>query len=164
MREYFLIVAISFFIFFGCSNQKLSYSEEAPFIDENSRVALYPLENYTQTPRAGFRAANILEGVLRSKGFRVDSRLNDKTRRYSLAKKIADARRRGDRYAIVGGVSEWRYKTGIDGEPAISVFVKMIDTTNKKVVWSATGSDNDWGNASIGTVAQRLFESMITPH
>jgi hypothetical protein len=145
----------------ACSNQKLSLSEEVPYL-ENKKVALYPLENYTDTPRAGMRAANILEGVLLAKGYNVDSRINNKTKKLSLDRKILDARRRGDRYAMVGGVSEWRYKTGIDGEPAISVFIKLIDTASKKTIWSATASDNDWGTASVGTVAQKLFNSMVT--
>jgi TolB-like protein len=162
VAKYIYILIFSITIFFGCSNQKLSHSEAMPYA-EDKKIALYPLANYTETPRAGMRAANILEGVLLSKGYKVDNRLTDKTRKLSLDRKIADARRRGDRYALVGGVSEWRYKTGIDGEPAISVFIKLIDTSNKNVVWSATGSDNDWGNESVGTVAQRLFESMIEP-
>ena len=32
---------------------------------------------------------------------------------------------------------------------------------NSKVVWSATGSDSDWGNSSIGTTAHDLLELML---
>jgi TolB-like protein len=162
MKRYFVGLIISFILILitGCSNQKLSHSDQIPY-SENQKIALYPLQNYTETPRAGMRASNILEGVLLSKGYRVDSRLGSVSRKLSLDKKIADARQRGDRLVMVGGVSEWRYKTGIDGEPAISLFIKLIDTSTKETVWSATGSDNDWGNASVGTIAQRLFDDMI---
>jgi len=155
----FLIITILFMV--NCSNQKLSVSKEIPYL-EDKKIALYPLQNYTDTPRAGMRATNILEGILLAKGYNVDSRLDSKTKKMSLDKKLRDARRRGDKYAMVGGVSEWRYKTGIDGEPAISLFIKLVDTSTKKIVWSATASDNDWGTASVGTVAQELFESMVT--
>ncbi len=161
MVKYFAIVATFFVIFVGCSKQKLSRSNSMPYLDDG-KIALYPLANYTDTPRAGLRASNILEGILLAKDYRVDSRLNSKTMQMSLKSKIADARERGDKYLIVGGVSEWRYKTGIDGEPAVSLFIKMLDSSTQKTLWSATGSDNDWGNSSIGTVAQRLLNSMVT--
>jgi TolB-like protein len=161
MIKYITLLVFFFLLFIGCSNQNLSRSNELPYFGDG-KIALYPLENYTDTPRAGMRASNILEGVLLAKDYKVDSRLNNKTREMSIESKIADAKKRGDKYLIVGGVSEWRYKTGIDGEPAVSIFIKMIDSSTRKIVWSAAGSDNDWGNASIGSVAQRLLESMIS--
>lgn len=62
---------------------------------------------------------------------------------------------------MYGGVSEWRYKTGIDGEPAVSIQLGFYKTKNAKLKWNAAGSDSDWGNASIGTTAQDLLEEML---
>ena len=122
-------------------------------------VSVFRLQNYTDTPRAGMRAANIIEGVLKSKGYRVISHVNEK--KYSLKKAYKKAKDDGSKYFIYGGVSEWRYKTGIDGEPAVSLQISLYKTKNRKLVWSATGSDSDWGNGSIGTTAQSLILEML---
>lgn len=128
-------------------------------IKKDIAVSVFRLQNFTDTPRAGMRAANILEGVLKSKGYRVISHVDEK--KYSLKKAYKKAKNDGSKYFIYGGVSEWRYKTGIDGEPAVSLQISLYKTKNKKLVWSATGSDSDWGNGSIGTTAQSLIMEMM---
>lgn len=122
-------------------------------------VSLFRLNNYTDTPRAGMRAANLIEGILLTKGYKVKSHLKEKIPSMKKAKKIA--KEDGSKYFVYGGVSEWRYKTGIDGEPAVSLQVSLYKTKKSKLVWSATGSDSDWGNASIGTTAQDLLLEMM---
>ena len=122
-------------------------------------VSLIRLNNYTDTPRAGMRAANLVEGILLTKGYKVTSHLKNKLPSMKKARKIA--KEDGSKYFIYGGVSEWRYKTGIDGEPAVSIQLSLYKTKNAKLVWSATGSDSDWGNASIGTTAQDLLTEMM---
>jgi len=122
-------------------------------------VSVFRLQNFTDTPRAGMRASNIVEGILKSKGYRVISHVNEK--KYSLKKAYKKAKSDDSKYFLYGAVSEWRYKTGIDGEPAVSLQLSLYKTENKKLVWSATGSDSDWGNGSIGTTAQLLMLEMI---
>ncbi len=158
-------LSITFFLLLfgsGCTQSQIVTSHTLPSLDKNStKISLYALENYTDTPRAGLRAANIVEGILLVEGYNIANRINNASRVMTLDEKISDARSNSIRYIMTGGVSEWRYKTGIDGEPAISLQLKLIDTQSKQVVWSSIGSDNSWGNASIGTVAQSLIESMI---
>ena len=106
------------------------------------------------------RASNILEGILLSKGYNVASHITEKLPSMKKAKKIA--KEDGSKYFMYGGVSEWRYKTGIDGEPAVSMQISLYKTKNSKLVWTATGSDSDWGNASVGTTAQDLILDMMS--
>ena len=122
-------------------------------------VSIFRLQNFTDTPRAGMRASNIVEGILKSKGYRVISHVNEK--KYSFKKAYRQAKNDDSKYFLFGGVSEWRYKTGIDGEPAVSLQISLYKTKNKKLIWSATGSDSDWGNGSIGTTAQSLMLNMM---
>jgi len=158
----FLFTMTSLIFFSACSNTQITANKRGfPPIASNQKIALYSLNNYTDTPRAGLRAANITEGLLLAKGYRISNSITAATRKMSLSEKIADARRHHARYLITGGVSEWRYKTGIDGEPAVSVQLKLIDTHSRRVVWSATGSDSSWGNTSIGVVAQNLISGML---
>lgn len=126
----------------------------------STKISLFKLNNYTDTPRAGMRAANIFSGLLNAKGYSVISHIDAKSYSFDEAKKIA--RKDGSHFFLYGGVSEWRYKTGIDGEPAVSVQVSLYKTNDGSLVWSATGSDSDWGNGSIGTTAQDLFEAILS--
>lgn len=128
-------------------------------IKKKITVTLFRLNNYTDTPRAGMRASNIIEGILLTKGYIVTSHITEKTPTLKKARKIA--KKDGSKYFMYGGVSEWRYKTGIDGEPAVSIQCTLYKTKKNKKVWSAIGSDSDWGNASIGTTAQDLLEEML---
>jgi len=165
-----ILLAASVIFLAGCSSTALITTQKTlpeVYVDVNSTheekrevtVSLFRLNNYTDTPRAGMRASNILEGILLAKGYKITSHLRDKLPSMKKARKIA--KEDESKYFIYGGVSEWRYKTGIDGEPAVSIQVSLYKTKNKKLVWSATGSDSDWGNSSIGTTAQDLFLEMI---
>jgi uncharacterized protein YceK len=127
--------------------------------NSDSVIAVFKLHNYTDTPRAGKRAANIAQGILLSEDYIVKNHIdnNDKT----LQEMQEEAQKDGAIYFLTGGVSEWRYKTGIDGEPAVSIKLVLYRTEDLKVIWSATGSDSDWGISSVGTVAQKLLQKMI---
>ncbi len=155
-----LFISFIFFIFVGCSTTTLvKTTSKLPESRAIGQVSLFELNNYTDTPRAGMRVANLIEGILISHNYKV--KLHDNTNKNSLEKLKEIALNEGSKYFITGGVSEWRYKTGIDGEPAVSIQVTMYRTEDLKAVWSATGSQNDWGNASVGNTAQLLLESMI---
>lgn len=164
------IIAMVVFVVGGCSTASIVVTDKTlPSVykkddngtvqDINVKVSLFRFNNYTDTPRAGMRAAAIAEGMLVTKGYKVESHINGKTLSLKKAKKLA--KQDGSKYFMIGGVSEWRYKTGIDGEPAVSLQCSLYKTKKTKLVWSATGSDSDWGNASIGTTAQDLLSEMM---
>ena len=128
-----------FFLFFlvGCSSvQKDIYVNN---LKKNS-IKIVSFKNYSQTPYADKKAISILKGVLRSKGFKVEDK---------------DAN-----YFLYGKVIEWRYKVGIDGEPAVSLYIEIKDK-NGSIVYSGVASKSDWGNKSLGTCAQELMEDIF---
>lgn len=143
----------------GCSTLELSVGSTLPEANPAQSITVFALDNYTDTPQAGSRASNLIEGVLLSEGYHVVKSIG--LGHKSLNEQLQIAQNNGSGYLLNGGVSEWRYKTGIDGEPAISLQCKLIDVRSKKVIWSATASSNDWGNASIGTTAQAMIASMF---
>lgn len=165
MKKYIFVLVILFsFLLSSCmATKEIERSKPFPSVLKSNKetlsVTVYAFKNYTDTPQAGQRAANLMEGLLSAKGYSTVNRVDDDVRTFSDKKSAAKLS--GTQYMLIGGVSEWRYKTGIDGEPAISLQMKLIDVQSNKTVWSATGSDNSWGNASIGTTAQGLFESLI---
>ncbi len=154
---YKIIVSLFMVSFLGCSSASLVKSEQK--LEQNGAVSLFQLKNYTDTPRAGMRSANIVAGILLAKGFVVKSHISQNAVTFAEAQKIAQ--RDGSASFIIGGVSEWRYKTGIDGEPAVSLQLTMYNTQSGAIEWSATAANSDWGTDSIGTTAQKLIQTMM---
>ena len=152
-----LIIAI---LISACSTNQLNRTKSIKdSIEDNSTIAVYSFKNFTDTPMAGQRGASIAVGVLNSKGYRVIDSIKDEESKLSNLQKLALKKRA--KYLLDGSINEWRYKTGIDGEPAVSLTMRLIRAKDGKVVWSSTGSRSDWGTASVGTTAQELIRDMF---
>ncbi|NPA28623.1 MAG: hypothetical protein GXO33_00350 [Epsilonproteobacteria bacterium] len=153
----------------GCTAAKIAATEKgfpkasvkSPSAGKKGVITLFALENFSDTPGAGVRAANLLYGILTAEGYRIVPRLKMPPLSLKKAEEIAKADGAG--YFMTGGISEWRYKNGIDAEPAVSVRLTLYDARSGRVVWSATGSDSDWGNATIAVTAQNLMKEMLEP-
>jgi len=144
----------------------------APALEPGARWAVLPIANDTETPLAGNRAAAIAEAVLRSRGFARIERaplastadaLFDPAATPSTAQSLEWARSIGARYALTGTVTEWRYKVGVDGEPAVGLTLQVIDLSRSEVVWSASGSRAGWSRQSLSGTAQTLIEELTRP-
>lgn len=124
-----------------------------------------PFENNTETPLAGLRVASIVEGVATSKGYNLKSNIYLKEQKeytYEDINKIIEEMKSLDvDYVITGSVNEFRYKTGIDGEPAVSITLKVYDLKNSNMVLVNVGSKTGWSHESITTVAQKLINKLL---
>jgi len=141
-----------------------------PPIERNAKWVMLPVLNHTEVPQAGLRAEAITEGLLRAYGVadltRYPATLNQDTLLQPSERKVLDeadkwARSYGARYAIYGAVDEWRYKVGIDGEPAVGVALHIIDLQSNVVVWSGVGGKSGWSRESLSGVAQKLIRGLL---
>jgi TolB-like protein len=152
----------------ACST--VDVASRAP-VEANARWAVLPFANYTETPQAGSRAASIVEAVLRTHGFTDLQRapqpsvetLFDASDAQGADKALAWARGAGVRYALTGTVSEWRYKVGVDGEPAVGLTLSLLDVASGKVIWSAAGGRSGWSREALSAVAQKLARDLTAP-
>jgi polysaccharide biosynthesis protein PelC len=144
----------------------------APQMSPGDVVAVLPIVNNTETPQAGLRAEAIAESLLKTGGVanlkRYPASLNPETlfepaERESVGKALEWARGERARYALTGSVQEWRYKVGVDGEPAVGISLQLIDVASGQVVWSATGSNAGWSRESLSGVAQKLLRRLLAP-
>ena len=71
------------------------------------------------------------------------------------------ARERQARYALTGAVDEWRYKVGVDGEPAAGVTLQIIDVASGDILWSGTGGKSGWSREALSAVAQKLIRDLL---
>ncbi|NOK07407.1 penicillin-binding protein activator LpoB, partial [Myxococcus xanthus] len=74
---------------------------------------------------------------------------------------LAWAREKQAKYALAGAVDEWRYKVGVDGEPAAGVTLQIIDVATGDTLWSGTGGKSGWSRESLSGVAQKLIRSLM---
>jgi TolB-like protein len=132
---------------------------------------MLPFLNHSDTPEAGKRASDIAATLMRSKG------INDVDENYTMnsssnllsgldqQKKLQEAIVRGQqkkyRYGFSGSVQEWRYKSGLDSEPAVGITLKVIDLNDGKVLWSASGSKTGWGRSSVSGTGHELMRVLI---
>lgn len=138
--------------------------------DTQARWVLLPFANHTETPLAAGRAESITESLLRAKGVADLTRypsslaaesLFDAGERKAQEQALEWARGEQARYAVTGAVDEWRYKVGVDGEPAVGVAVQIVDVASGKVVWSGVGAKSGWSREALAAVAQKLIRNLV---
>ncbi len=155
-RVYFAVLVL--FLIVGCA-RVVNQTPTRPVKGEP--YAVLPFENYTETPYAGYRVASILEGVLASKGYNLIPRVWSIKEMEPLEEEIEklkeSAVKNGARYIVYGSVNEFRYKTGLDGEPAVSITVFVYDAKENRVVKNVAVSGSGWVHESLGTLAQKLL-------
>jgi hypothetical protein len=139
--------------------------------DLNARWVLLPIANHTETPQAGLRAEAITETVLRSLGVksleRYPATLNadtllDPAERKQQDAALAWAKSKDAQYALTGAVEEWRYKVGVDGEPAVGISLQVVDLKSGAVVYSASGGKSGWSREALSAVAQKLLRDLLS--
>ena len=142
----------------------------APQLERQATWAVLPFANHTETPLAGQRAESIAEALLRA-------RSQAQVRRYPAVstqealfeaseQKLQDdaliwARQQGARYALTGAVDEWRYKVGVDGEPAAGVTLQIIDVQSGETLWSGAGGKSGWSREALSAVARQLIRDLL---
>jgi TolB-like protein len=153
----------------GCSTTNVG---RAPQLAADAQWAVLPFANHTETPQAGLRAEAIAENLLRAQGAlklkRYPSGIATETLfepgdRKQTEAALAWARKAGVRYALVGSVDEWRYKVGVDGEPAAGVTLQLLDVASGDVLWAATGARTGWSREALSAVAQQLMTTLLGP-
>lgn len=133
--------------------------------------ALLPIINFSQTPQAGERAERITETLLRTEGLKTLSHyplqedpsglpILDEQKRFNTA--LAWAQENNMRYGVTGSIEEWRYKSGLDGEPAVGVSLQVIDVSSGDVLWSGSGSRAGWSRESLSGTAHKVLEKLVT--
>jgi len=161
--KFFLLISSLYFV--GCSSIVHKKNVQLP---NDKSYAIGSFWNYTETPMAGLRAASVVESVVAKEGIQILSLIegNEKnalsqSKTEFLSAQKSTAKAKGASYLITGEVQEWRYKTGIDGEPVVSYSVKVFDLKSNRTLFNAIGAKSGWGNKSIGVVAQEIAKELI---
>ncbi len=169
-RRYILaIIALTTMMYSGCTHVESGAAVKE--VNRSDHFVILPMQNLAETPRAGERVESMLESLMHGQGVRhLDEAstgngdhlalLLDDGKRLETAK--AWARQEGIRYGITGSVQEWRYKTGLDGEPAVGITLNLIDLSNKDaLLWSATASRTGWGSENLTRTTAKVLKTLV---
>lgn len=143
---------------------------KAPTLERDAQWVVLPFANHTETPLAGNRAEAIAQALLQAQNIGTVKRYpghaqsealfeGAETKRQEDA--LAWAREQNVRYALTGAVDEWRYKVGVDGEPAAGVTLQIVDVSTGETLWSGAGGKSGWSREALSSVAQKLIRELL---
>ena len=151
----------------GCSVQQ---AQPAASYSEQARWVVLPFENHSETPMASQRVEALTLAALRTyrlnaEGSHVDTDpyelpRQEGRRRYTEA--VAHARATGVAYGVTGAVVEWRYKSGLDGEPAVGIAMHVVDITSGDTLWSGSFSRSGWSRESLSGTGQKVIDELVS--
>lgn len=139
-------------------------------LDKKAQWVLLPAINNTETPQAGARLDSITASLLRVHGVSSVATYNASANSdavFELADRrnqenaLTWAKKSGAKYAVAGSVDEWRYKVGLDGEPAAGITLNVIDLESGQVVWSGTAAKTGWSREAVSAVAQKVVDNLL---
>ncbi len=151
----------------GCSVQQAQPSES---FSSEARWMVLPFENHSETPLASERVEALTLAALRTHRLKAQAAhvdadpyqlpRHDDRRRYNEA--VAYARTTGVAYGVTGSVVEWRYKSGLDGEPAVGIALHVVDISSGGTVWSGSFSRSGWGRESLSGTGQKVIDKLVS--
>jgi len=163
-RKIYLYILIILFIN-GCSPM---VNRPNMVLPKDKKYAVGTFINYTDTPMAGLKASSIVESILVNRG--VDTIMlassSDEIEDYKNQQKALESQKQkaveqNANYLVTGAVQEWRYKTGIDAEPAVSYSIKIIDLRDNRVIFNGVGAESGLSFYSLGELAQELADKLV---
>jgi hypothetical protein len=150
----------------GCAS---SSHHPSPTLPRTAQWGLVPMINYSQTPQAGERSEQILLSVLSKDGLHprlytpsaaTDPALLDDNERQAGA--LQWARTQKLDYVITGSVEEWRYKNGLDAEPAVGVSLRVLDAASGRLLWSISGARAGWASDTLAGTTQQVLDQLVS--
>lgn len=169
MRVSLIALCAGLLLLAGCATH--TRHTQGVALDAEATWLVLPLVNRTTTPQAGLAAQAIVEAVLAQHGVadvRAYQADDDQGVLFEAASQTSrDAMRQwadkqGGDYVVSGVVHEWRYKTGIDGEPAVGVMLEIRDADGT-VIYSGTGARAGWARQSLSATGQRVIDDLLAP-
>ncbi len=162
--------ALAITVLAGCSTA-IQSTVNGDALSSEAKWALLPIANHTDTPQAGLSAEAYVLHLLQSRGVKGLQQYPAALSRDSLfeptERKVAEealqwARTQGMAFVVTGSVQEWRYKVGIDGEPAVGITLRVLDAATGKVVWSGSAAKSGWSREALSAVAQSVITELLS--
>ena len=153
----------------ACASTITRVSGATP-VRASAHWVLLPAANFADSPQAGERVEALLETVLRRRGIgsldhypplKEDDAHLVMSDRERLNESLAWAKTQRFDYGVAASVEEWRYKSGLDGEPAVGVTVQVLDLATSRVLWTGSGTRTGAGGDNASGAALELLATLL---
>ena len=169
MKRFLLLATSAVLALTACSTINYGGSGMA---QRSEQWTVVPFVNSTETPFAAERAEAITVAILYANGIQkvltppqdppADGEALSADRGMKRRHEALEwARKQGARYALMGTVTEWRYKVGLDGEPVAGMTMQLLDLSDNRVVWSGSSGRSGWSREAVSSVAQQVLEKLV---
>lgn len=162
----FLVLFVGVFAA-ACSNIDV---QELNKIKKDESWLILPFHNYSQAPMAGKRAEAHFDTLIRKHGVadiehypsdNTTSQLLDLNIGVEIEEALRWANSLNVRYLVMGTVTEWGYKTGLDGEPAVGITLNIYDVKKERMAWTGSASKTGWGFSSLSGTGQEVMKRLV---
>lgn len=165
-----LLACLALVLLTACASTSF-HAGPAPTIERSASWVVAPLLNNTATPYAGQRAAQLVSALLAQRGVgpvqvapapadATGLPIDNGTGAEEAAK--AFALQQHAHYLVRGSVDEWTYKIGLDGQPAVSFTLSVVDLGSDKVIWTGAASASGGSRQGVAVLAQNTLDRLTT--
>ncbi len=71
------------------------------------------------------------------------------------------ARSVGASHLLIGTVHEYRYKTDLDGDPAVGITMRIVSASTGETVWQGTSGNVGYAFASLTSAGQKAVNRLV---
>lgn len=71
------------------------------------------------------------------------------------------ARSVGASHLVIGTVHEYRYKTDLDGDPAVGITLRLVDAATGQTLWQGTSANVGYAFASLSSAGQKAVRKLV---
>lgn len=72
------------------------------------------------------------------------------------------ARSVGATHLLIGTVHEYRYKTDLDGDPAVGITMRIVQASTGETVWQGTSGNVGYAFASVTSAGQKAVNRLVS--
>lgn len=162
----YLVAGMTAVVLSACSSYNLP---DSPTLSSGKQWVVMPFNNFSGSAFASEQAEEIAATVLKEEDVNVklyqvagisaldmvlDPSIKAKAAQKWLANQNVD-------YILTASVSEWKYKSGLDAEPAVGITLKVIDATTNEVLWQGTGARTGWGRENLAQTGMEVISEIV---
>ncbi len=64
-------------------------------------------------------------------------------------------------HLLIGTVHEYRYKTDLDGDPAVGVTLRLVDAASGQTLWQGTSGNVGYAFASLTSAGRKAVRTLV---
>lgn len=64
-------------------------------------------------------------------------------------------------HLLIGTVHEYRYKTDLDGDPAVGITMRIVEASSGRTVWQGTSANVGYAFASVTSAGQKAVNRLV---